>query len=77
MPWVEFELTTPVFERAKAVDALDRAVTLIGYFQTYPYRIELSLRNPMKPIADFVEILRGKLALIFILIPIFKQNLTV
>jgi hypothetical protein len=30
MPRVEFEPTTPVFERAKAVDALNRAVTVIG-----------------------------------------------
>jgi hypothetical protein len=30
IPWVEFELTIPVFERAKAVHALDRAATVIG-----------------------------------------------
>jgi hypothetical protein len=30
MPRVGFELRTPVFERAKIVNALDRAVTLIG-----------------------------------------------
>jgi hypothetical protein len=30
MPWVGFELTIPVFERAKMVHALDRAATVIG-----------------------------------------------
>jgi hypothetical protein len=30
MPQVEFELTTPVFERVKTVHALDRAATVIG-----------------------------------------------
>jgi hypothetical protein len=30
MPRVGFETTIPVFERAKTVHALDRAVTLIG-----------------------------------------------
>jgi hypothetical protein len=30
MPWVGFEPTTPVFERAKTVHALDRAATVIG-----------------------------------------------
>jgi hypothetical protein len=30
MPWVEFEPTTPVFERAKMVHALDREATVIG-----------------------------------------------
>jgi hypothetical protein len=30
MPRVEFEPTTPVFEQAKTVHALDRAATLIG-----------------------------------------------
>jgi hypothetical protein len=32
MPRVEFEPTTPIFERAKAVHALDRAATVIGHF---------------------------------------------
>jgi hypothetical protein len=31
MPWVAFEPTPPVFERAKPVHALDRAVTVIGF----------------------------------------------
>jgi hypothetical protein len=30
MPRVSFELTIPVFERAKTVHALDRAATMIG-----------------------------------------------
>jgi hypothetical protein len=30
MPWVGIESTTPVFERAKTVHALDRAATGIG-----------------------------------------------
>jgi hypothetical protein len=30
MPWVGFESTIPVFERAKTVHALDRAATVIG-----------------------------------------------
>jgi hypothetical protein len=30
MPWVGFELTIPVLERAKTVNALDRAGTVIG-----------------------------------------------
>jgi hypothetical protein len=30
MPWVEFEPTIPVFERAKTVHALDREATVIG-----------------------------------------------
>jgi hypothetical protein len=30
MPWVGFETTTPVFERAKTVHALDRAATVTG-----------------------------------------------
>jgi hypothetical protein len=31
VPWVGFEPTIPVFERAKIVHALDRAATVIGY----------------------------------------------
>jgi hypothetical protein len=30
MPRVGFEVTTPVFERAKTVHTLDRAATVIG-----------------------------------------------
>jgi hypothetical protein len=35
MPRVEFEPTTPVFERAKTVHALDRAATVIGHETFY------------------------------------------
>jgi hypothetical protein len=35
MPRVGFELTTPVFERAKTVHALDRATTVIGMWTVY------------------------------------------
>jgi hypothetical protein len=31
MPWVGFELTISVFERAKTVHALNRAAAMIGY----------------------------------------------
>jgi hypothetical protein len=34
MPQVEFELTIPVFERAKTVHALDRAAAVVGYVVT-------------------------------------------
>jgi hypothetical protein len=34
MPRMRFEHTTPVFERAKIVHALDRAATMIGTYQT-------------------------------------------
>jgi hypothetical protein len=34
MPQVGFEATIPVFERAKTVHALGRAVTVVGYFVT-------------------------------------------
>jgi hypothetical protein len=34
MPWVGFEPTIPVFERAKTVHALDRAATVIGELHT-------------------------------------------
>jgi hypothetical protein len=32
MPWVGFEPTIPVFDRAKPVYALDRAANVIGNF---------------------------------------------
>jgi hypothetical protein len=34
MPWVGFEPTIPVFERAKTVHASDRAATVIGSHST-------------------------------------------
>jgi hypothetical protein len=41
MPGVEFELTVTPFERAKAVDALDRTASVIGiqkYIHTHTQR---------------------------------------
>jgi hypothetical protein len=38
MPRVGFELTTPVFDRAKMVHALDRAATVIGCRGTVSYK---------------------------------------
>jgi hypothetical protein len=35
MPRVEFEHTTPVFERAKTVHALARAATVVGKLHNY------------------------------------------
>jgi hypothetical protein len=35
IPWVVFELTTPAFEGAKTVHALDRAATMISDTQRY------------------------------------------
>jgi hypothetical protein len=32
MPQVEFEPTTPAFEQAKTLHALNRAATVIGHF---------------------------------------------
>jgi hypothetical protein len=46
MPWVGFEPTIPVFERAKTVHALDRTATLIGS----PVIISTALSRP-NPIA--------------------------
>jgi hypothetical protein len=40
MPRVEFEPTTAAFEGVKAVHALDRAATLIGYSIMY-FRIKI------------------------------------
>jgi hypothetical protein len=38
MPGVVLELTTPVFERAKVVHALTRAVTVISQLSDYSYK---------------------------------------
>jgi hypothetical protein len=37
MPRVRYEPTTPVFERAKTVHALDRAVTVISIVLSYRF----------------------------------------
>jgi hypothetical protein len=41
MPRVGLEPTTPVFERAKTVHALDRAATVIGSIMFYPLHISI------------------------------------
>jgi hypothetical protein len=43
MPWVGFEPTIPVFERAKTIHALDRAATVIGAM--WISAAEMSKRN--------------------------------
>jgi hypothetical protein len=45
MPRVGFEPTTPVFERAKTVHALGRAVTVIGHRRGWQDNINTSLRQ--------------------------------
>jgi hypothetical protein len=42
IPKVGFELTTPVFELAKTVHALDRAATVIGHIVPYIYQFIIS-----------------------------------
>jgi hypothetical protein len=37
MPLAGFELTIPVFERAKTLHALDRAATVTGLYSTCSY----------------------------------------
>jgi hypothetical protein len=39
MPSVGFEHTIQAFKRAKAIHALDRAATVIGYFTGMPDKI--------------------------------------
>jgi tRNA A37 N6-isopentenylltransferase MiaA len=48
MPRVEFESTTPVFERAKTVHALDRAATVIGGTMSYVIILVFSLSGQGK-----------------------------
>jgi hypothetical protein len=43
MPRVGFEPTIPVFERAKTVHALDRAVTVVGSMFSYVRKLCLEL----------------------------------
>jgi hypothetical protein len=43
MPWVRFEPTIPVLERAKTVHALDRAATVIGSLLTSSWNIQESI----------------------------------
>jgi hypothetical protein len=51
MPEVGFEPTIPVFERAKTVQALDRAVTVIGIICTK--RIKLMHNAKLKSVHMF------------------------
>jgi hypothetical protein len=48
LPRVGFELTTPMFERAKTVLALDRAATVISFkiSYAYDYIIKLGSKQP-------------------------------
>jgi hypothetical protein len=43
MPLVGFESTTPVFEMAKTVHALDRASTVIGYIHSHCCEIQIEI----------------------------------
>jgi hypothetical protein len=43
MPQVGFEPTIPVFERAKTVHALDRAVTVMGTREIYRHKNDTSM----------------------------------
>jgi hypothetical protein len=45
MPWVGFEPTIPVFERAKTVHALDRAATVIGPLLFFFFILYLPIYN--------------------------------
>jgi hypothetical protein len=45
MPWVGFEPTIPVFERAKAVHVLDREATVIGMILHYRTNIYFRSNN--------------------------------
>jgi hypothetical protein len=45
MPWVWFESTTPAFERAKTVHALDRAATVVDLIRSMPDQIVIELFN--------------------------------
>jgi hypothetical protein len=47
IPWVGFEPTFPVFERAKTVRTLDRAATVIG--RRWTYYLELILNGRENP----------------------------
>jgi hypothetical protein len=58
MPRVGFEPTTPVFERAKIVHALDRAATVIGFLLYIFYYILWSTQDDYQngSTADLVEL---------------------
>jgi hypothetical protein len=50
MPWVGFEPTTPVFERAKTVPASDRAATVIGGYMVKALNFTCNLTQAVKPL---------------------------
>jgi hypothetical protein len=52
MPRLGFEPTTPVFERAKMVHALDRVATVLGLL--YIYRIINKLLNTIIVFLDII-----------------------
>jgi hypothetical protein len=66
MPRVGFEPVTPVFEWAKTVHSLDRAVTVIGllnsyqwYYQVYfAFTIMWTHHNVFEPLAVTLRLLR-------------------
>jgi hypothetical protein len=58
MPQVRFEPTIPVFERAKAVHALDRAATVIGLSSFYLLP-EMYFQTAFMNISDILN-LKGK-----------------
>jgi hypothetical protein len=45
MPRMEFEPTTPAFERAKTVHSLDRKAIVIGFPRIYLYQLALTLND--------------------------------
>jgi hypothetical protein len=49
MPWVGFEPTIPVFERAKTVHALNSAATVIGVLQKQFLKIHFNITLPSAP----------------------------
>jgi hypothetical protein len=48
MPRVGFELTIPVFERAKTVYALNRAATVIGHFPLQGPNVLVSMKKILR-----------------------------
>jgi hypothetical protein len=62
MPWVGFEPTIPVFERAKTVHALDRAATVIGRGNIYTrQKWKTKYEITLEPIVDANIRLRAEL----------------
>jgi hypothetical protein len=56
MPQVGFEPMIPVFERAKTVNALDRAAAVIGFRLCIPKQIHLKI-HAIKPEEDVHRLL--------------------